>query len=326
MKTAPFEMKDLQQIFQNFKQLHILVVGDLILDRYIWGAVERISPEAPVPVVHVQRREFRVGGAGNVAANLSALNCRVSLAGVVGQDEFQSQLNTLFKKSKITPLLVKEANRLTTVKTRIIAKRQQLLRFDEEETRDMETAVLDKLMDLINPHLDQFDGIILSDYNKGLLVEDLIQTLRQKWGNKPLIIDPKGFDYQKYRGATAIKPNFDEFRTAINHPHLTQTELGPYAKQLMRELELEGVVITLGEDGVFIYDKKDKSLLIPTDAREVYDVSGAGDTFIAAFAAALIISGNWFMAAKAGNLAAGVAVGKLGTATVTQTEIFNHLN
>ncbi len=326
MKTPHFEIKALQQLFNNFKQLKILVVGDLILDRYIWGDVERISPEAPVPVVHIKKREFRSGGAGNVAANLSALNCQVTLAGVVGQDDHQNKLNSLFTKSRIRPLIVKDSSRMTTVKTRIIAKRQQLLRFDEEQTGDVAAPVLEELMTLIKRDLGQFDGVILSDYNKGLLIEDFIQALRKKCAQQPLIIDPKGYDYQKYRGATAIKPNFNEFRTAINQPTLTKEKLGPYAKQLMRDLDLEGVVITLGEEGVFIYDKKDKSLLIPTDAREVYDVSGAGDTFIAAFAAGLIISGDWFMAAKAANLAAGVAVGKLGTATITKEDIFNHIN
>jgi len=315
---------NLRSILQDFAKLRLLVVGDLILDHYIWGAVDRISPEAPVPIVSVAKKESRLGGAGNVAANLASLGTSATLAGICGNDSYRDTLLELCQQQKILPLITAIENRQTTVKSRIIAQHQQLVRIDEENCEPLPFSETVNILNEVRGKIAQFDGLIISDYRKGLLTEKFILELIRMFAGKPVVVDPKGYDYQKYHGATTIKPNRYEFAHAVRHPELQDTEIEQYAKQLVKELELQGIVITLGEKGVFILDNQQESLIIPTKAREVYDVSGAGDTFIAAFTAGLILTGNWFTAAKVANLAAGVVVGKLGTATVTIDEIFNN--
>ena len=220
-------------------------------------------------------------------------------------------------------MITSTSNRKTTVKSRVIAQHQQLIRIDEENVDPVKKEISQAILDNVSSSNNNFDGVILSDYSKGLLSAEFIKEILDIFKAKPVIIDPKGYDYIKYRGATTIKPNFKEFCTAVNHPELRKDDLEKHAQILVQNLDLEGIVVTLGRDGVFILDNKGENFVIPTKAKEVYDVSGAGDTFIAAFSAGLILSGNWFIAAKAGNLASGVAVGKLGTATVSIGEIFN---
>ena len=315
----------LRSLFQNIKNLNLLVVGDLILDKYIMGSVDRISPEAPVPVVSVISRENRIGGAGNVAANLAGLGCDVSLAGVCGADENADILEKLFEQHQIKHIPTTVTDRNTSVKSRIIAKHQQLVRIDDEKTAPVDEKVLDLLLENMNILQNNYDGIILSDYKKGLLTPNFISKIIAQAGSIPLIIDPKGHDYTRYEGATAIKPNLNEFQIAVHHPELQMDELEEYAINMVRTLKLQGIVITLGEHGVFVLDDKQKCYLIPTDAKEVFDVSGAGDTFIATFTAAFALSNDWHLAAKAGNLASGIAVGKVGTATVSLQEILDIL-
>ncbi len=323
LKINSYQPEDMRKLFNDLKNLHLLVIGDLILDNYIWGTVKRISPEAPVPIVSVEKKENRIGGAGNVAANLASLGGMVTIAGLCGNDEESKILSDLFDQKRVKHSITTTSNRKTTVKSRIIAQHQQLIRIDEENVdpvkKEMSQSILANVLSLKN----NFDGVILSDYAKGLLTAEFIKEILNIFKNKPVIIDPKGYDYYKYRGATTIKPNFKEFCTAVHHPELRKDNLEKHARELVHNLDLDGIVVTLGEDGVFILDNKGESFIIPTKAKEVYDVSGAGDTFIAAFSAGLILSGNWFLAAKAGNLASAVAVSKLGTATVSIEEIFN---
>lgn len=314
----------MRSLFNDFSSLHLLIAGDLILDHYIWGSVDRISPEAPVPVINVDKKESRLGGAGNVAANLAGLGTKVTLAGICGNDGYQDILLELCHQKQILPLIKKIDNRQTTVKSRVIAQHQQLVRIDEENREPVPADISNRLLKDIRQNAGAYNGVILSDYRKGLLTDELIAEILKIFPDKPVIIDPKGYDYKKYHGATAIKPNRKEFANAVRHPELQDNEIEKYAQKLVIDLNLKGIVITLGEDGVFILDENRESLVIPTKAREVYDVSGAGDTFIAAFTAGLIISNDWFTAAKAANLASGVVVGKIGTATVTIDEIFNN--
>ena len=314
----------MRSLFNDFASLHLLIAGDLILDHYIWGSVDRISPEAPVPVINVDKKESRLGGAGNVAANLAGLGMKVTLAGICGNDGYQDILLNLCHQKQILPLIKKIDHRQTTVKSRVIAQHQQLVRIDEENREPVPIDISNRLLKDIRQNAGVYDGVILSDYRKGLLTDELIAEILKIFPDKPVIIDPKGYDYKKYHGATAIKPNRKEFANAVRHPELSDEEIEQYARKLVADLQLKGIVITLGEDGVFILDENRESLVIPTKAREVYDVSGAGDTFIAAFTAGLIISNDWFTAAKAANLASGVVVGKIGTATVTIEEIFNN--
>lgn len=314
--------KELRALFMQLSSLHILVVGDLIIDNYIWGSVNRISPEAPVPVIQITKKEYRLGGAGNVAANLAGLGTRVTLAGSCGDDGFEKTIAELCQKAAIEPLLQTSAQRNTTLKSRIIAQHQQLLRIDEENCTPLVESETGALFRMISRNSDRYDGVIISDYNKGLLTLSFTSDIIRHFQRKPLIVDPKSNDFSKYRGATALKPNRKEFANAIRQPDLTDDEIEYYGKKLVADINLNGLVITLGEQGVFVLDNQQKSMLIPTKAREVFDVSGAGDTFIATFLAGLIISNNWFTAAKAANLASGVVVGKVGTATVTPAEIF----
>lgn len=318
--------EELRSLFMQLASLNILVVGDLIIDNYIWGSVNRISPEAPVPVIQVIKKDYRLGGAGNVAANLASLGTRVTLAGICGDDGFETTIVELCQKAAIDPLLQTSSKRNTTVKSRIIAQHQQLLRIDEENCDPISADETGTLLRRISQNSDRYDGVIVSDYNKGLLTTSFTSDLIRHFQKKPLIVDPKSNDFSKYRGATALKPNRKEFANAIRYPDLTDEEIEHYAKNLVADIDLDGLVITLGEQGVFVLNNARESMLIPTKAREVFDVSGAGDTFIATFLAGLIISHDWFTAAKAANLASGVVVGKVGTATVTIDEIFNNYN
>lgn len=320
----PVDLDRLKTIFQRFRNLNILVVGDLILDQYIWGKVERISPEAPVPVLNVSQKEYRLGGAGNVAANLASLGCQAIVAGVCGEDEGGRHLLQLFEEKQIDPIITKTRHRSTAVKTRVIAQHQQVVRIDEETTAIVPKNLRRELLLNLTDSLKNVDGIILSDYAKGLLTEDLITELIRRIRPKPVLIDPKGYQYKKYHGATAIKPNFREFSLAVHHPEMARRDLEPYARKMVQDLALQGLIVTLGEEGVFILDNQGSAHWTPTHAREVYDVSGAGDTFMAAFTATLIASGDWLIAAQAANLASGIAVGKVGTATVTTDEIFRN--
>jgi len=314
----------LRTLFNDISSLNILVVGDLILDNYIWGSVSRISPEAPVPVVQVKTKENRLGGAGNVAANLASLGSKVTLAGICGDDGHKNVLLELCHQRNIEPLIEEIPSRHTTVKSRVIAQHQQLLRIDEESCEPIQDSAARILYEQIVNNLDNYDGVIISDYNKGFLTAGLTSDILKHFCDKPVIVDPKSNDFSKYHGATTLKPNRKEFANAIRHPDLKDDEIGEYAKKLVSDLKLKGLVITLGDQGVFVLDNNHKSLTVPTKAREVFDVSGAGDTFIATFLAGLILTNNWFTAAKAANLASGVVVAKIGTATVTIDEIFTN--
>jgi len=321
LETLSTDLNNLDKIFQEIQNLHILVVGYLILDQYIWGKVERISPEAPVPIITVSRKENRLGGAGNVAANLSALECPVTLAGVCASDQAGQDLQTLCHQKKINSIIATLPERRTSCKARIIAQQQQLLRIDEETVEPVDQKETEQLLKNITALADRFDAVILSDYAKGLVTEDFIHSILEIFKDKPVLVDPKGFNYQKYRGATALKPNFREFCMAVRRPELALTKIEPLARQLVDELNLKGLIVTLGEQGVFVLDTDQKAALIPTKAREVFDVSGAGDTFIAVFTAVLMVTNDWKIAAVVANLASGIAVGKIGTATVTAAEI-----
>lgn len=319
-RTSPETNQELITVFKNFKQSNILVAGDLILDQYVWGKVERISPEAPVPVVTVNRKENRLGGAGNVAANLAALECPVTLAGICADDQAGLDFQALCRQKNIPITIESLPNRHTSCKARIIAQHQQLMRIDEETVKTVDKKSIDILLRKIAA-ADQFDAVIISDYAKGLVSEYFIHAILDLFHDKPVMIDPKGFDYLKYRGATVIKPNFREFCAAVRHPELTTDNIEAPARRLVEELDLKGLVVTLGEQGVFILDDNGNCRIVPTQAKEVFDVSGAGDTFIAVFTAALLISQNWQIAAEAANLVSGIAVSKLGTTTVSISEI-----
>jgi rfaE bifunctional protein kinase chain/domain len=295
----------------------ILVVGDVMLDRYWFGEVSRISPEAPVPVVKVERSEERPGGAANVARNCAALGARVSLLSVVGADEAGQNLARLMKDSGIECSLHEDAKLSTTVKLRVVGRQQQLLRIDFENAPDHEVLQA-KLADF-ESKLAACDVVILSDYGKGGLthITEMIRLART--AGKPVLVDPKGEDYARYAGATLLTPNRSELRQVVGRWQ-DDKELAQKATRLRDELKLDALLVTRSEEGMTLFSPGDVSHE-PAVAREVYDVSGAGDTVIATLAVMLGSGLSLPQAMRQANLAAGIVVGKLGTATCSLDEL-----
>jgi rfaE bifunctional protein kinase chain/domain len=295
----------------------LLVVGDVMLDRYWFGQVGRISPEAPVPVVLVERREERPGGAANVARNAAALGADVELLAVVGQDEAGDCLARLIDAEGIRGRLHRDGSVPTTVKLRVIGRQQQLLRIDFETTPSHE--VLNAKLADFERSVAACDLVILSDYAKGTLVhiERMIRLGRRL--GKPVLVDPKSEDYARYRGATVLTPNKAEFQQIVGS-WKSETEFNTKAQRLRQYLRLDALLVTRSEEGMTLFDRGGV-LHVPAQAREVYDVSGAGDTVIATLGVKLAAGAGWPEAVRAANLAAGIVVGKLGTAVVHPDEL-----
>lgn len=296
----------------------ILVVGDVMLDRYWFGEVERISPEAPVPIVRIQRTEERLGGAANVARNVVALGARAALLTVVGEDEAGAALVRLLSDSGIAPYAHTDARMATTVKLRVIGRRQQMLRADFETPPDDE-VLLAKLGDY-QALLPAHDLVILSDYGKGGLthIERMIELARA--AGKPILVDPKGDDYARYARATIVTPNRAELREVVGRWR-SEADLEARAQKLRRELQLQALLLTRSEEGMTLFTDAG-AWSVPARAREVFDVSGAGDTVIATLGVMLAAGATLPQAVEAANRAGGIVVGKLGTATVSYDELF----
>jgi rfaE bifunctional protein kinase chain/domain len=295
----------------------LLIVGDVMLDRYWFGDVERISPEAPVPVVKIARNEERPGGAANVARNAAALGARVTLISVIGDDEAGRMLETLLAAEGVRTSFHRDPAVPTTVKLRVIGRQQQLLRIDFE-TAPSHEILASKLADYERV-LPEFDAVVLSDYGKGGLahIERMIALAKAR--GAPVLVDPKGEDYQRYRGATLLTPNRTEFREVAGRWR-TEAELASKAQQLRAELALEALLITRSEEGMSLYTDAG-AVSFPAQAREVFDVSGAGDTVIATLGALLGAHADLATAVRIANHAAGVVVGKFGTAVVHPDEL-----
>lgn len=304
---------------ETLKAARVLVVGDVMLDRYWFGEVSRISPEAPVPVVKVDRTEERLGGAANVARNIAAVGAQPLLLSVVGQDEAADSLSRLLNTEGIRAQLQRDPGLATTIKLRVIGRQQQLLRVDFE-TEPGHEVLAAKLAEF-ESRLAQTDAVILSDYGKGGLrhIEKMIELARNK--RKPVLVDPKGDDYARYRGATMITPNRAEFREVAGR-WKSEEDLTSRAHRMLADLEVEALLITRSEEGMTLY-RSGERLHVPTVAREVYDVSGAGDTVIAILGVMIAAGQPLADAVKWANKAAGVVVGKLGTAVVHPEELFS---
>ena len=294
----------------------VLVVGDVMLDRYWFGDVHRISPEAPVPVVHVSRSEDRLGGAANVARNIVALGAQATLIGIVGRDDAGDACERLANEAGITPLLLRD-DIPTTVKMRVMGRQQQLLRIDVEARP--QSAALRDIHQSLKAQLAQHDIVVLSDYAKGVLdeVAGLIPLVRE--AGLPVLVDPKGDDYSRYRGATLVSPNRAEMQDAVGRWR-DEDDLERRAEALRRELELEALLVTRSEQGLTLY-AADGRHHIDALAHEVFDVSGAGDTVLATTAVMRAIGLPWPQAVAWANRAAGIVVGKLGTSIVTPEEL-----
>lgn len=337
-------MKNLRKIVNVFKKAKILVIGDLILDEYIWGSVERISPEAPVPVVWANKRTHVPGGAANVANNISSLGAEVTLVGITGEDKNSEILVSELKKRNInTSGIFNVTERHTTLKTRIIAGHQQVVRVDWENRDHLPHELNRKIFAFIQKQIDNFDAIIIEDYGKGVvnmqLLEGLVMLGRSH--KKVVTVDPKEDHFQYYRGVTSITPNRKELENAIrnlkikdttNKFHLnsdklfTDKDIDIAARQIMKYLELESMLVTLGEHGMRLFEENGRVTHIPTVAQEVFDVSGAGDTVIGTFTLGLCCGANKLEAALIANFAAGIVVGKVGTAVTTRKELIERLS
>lgn len=296
----------------------VLVVGDVMLDRYWFGEVNRISPEAPVPVVRVEKREERLGGAANVARNAAALGVSVGLLGVVGQDEAGNSVEGMLTEMNIASHLARDPSISTIIKLRVIGRQQQLLRIDFEDA-PADAVLRDKLTQY-NVLLPDHDVIVLSDYAKGSLVNVAQMIAAARSLNKLVLVDPKGDDFTPYKGATFLTPNKSELKRVVGS-WKNEAELTVKAQNLRTELDLQGLLLTRSEEGMTLYTAQGQ-VHFPAMAREVFDVSGAGDTVIATLAVMLGSGLSADKAAEIANRAGGIVVGKLGTATVTKDELF----
>ena len=302
----------------DFSKASILVVGDVMLDRYWFGDVQRISPEAPVPVVRVTRSDERLGGAANVARNAAALGAGVALVGVVGDDEPGRRIEAMAGEAGIDCRLARDAALPTTIKLRVIGRQQQLLRIDFEQAPG--DATLARKLDAVRELLPRTQVLVLSDYGKGSLaqIEEIVRGARE--AGKLVIVDPKGDDYSRYRGVTVLTPNRAELREVVG-AWRDEADLVERAQRLRRSLEIRYLLLTRSEEGMTLFSDEG-AVTVPAQAREVYDVSGAGDTVVAVLAVMLAAGRPAEEAMRLANRAGGIVVGKLGTAAVSLQELF----
>lgn len=307
---------------QQFNQIRVLVVGDVMLDRYWFGKVDRISPEAPVPVLAVSEQRARAGGAANVTHNLVALGAQSHLLSVIGDDEAGSELRAIVEKDGAQTTLKKDPSIKTTVKLRMIAQNQQLLRADFEQAPSDE--VLAQCLDDFATAVKDCDAVILSDYGKGGLthVQSMITLAREQ--NVPVLVDPKGHDYSRYRGASLITPNMKEFEAVVGKCR-SDKEFNHKATSLVTELQLDALLVTRSEKGMTLFTQQGGRIDSPAKALEVYDVSGAGDTVISLMALVSVSGYSREQQLELANTVAGIVVGKLGTATATMKEVIEKL-
>jgi len=317
-------------VVSRFGKKRLLVVGDLLLDRYIWGEVSRISPEAPVPVVWAKDERYVPGGACNVASNLASLGADVSLAGVVGSDERAGILKGLMDERGVRlEGVFSDNNRPTILKTRITAgqNEQQVLRIDRENVDPVASPVTRKIINHIAGNINEYDGIIIEDYGKGLITPALLKgvvPLARKHG-KILSVDPKESHFSYYKGVSVITPNHHEAGRAVGYALDNKKSLEKGGSELLRKLRARVVLITLGERGMMVFQKDKPPRRIPTLAQEVFDVSGAGDTVISVYTLALVSGASPIIAAHISNCAAGIVVGHRGTAVVGRKELLARL-
>ncbi len=307
----------------KFNRAKVLVIGDLMLDEFIWGKVSRISPEAPVPVVWVERESTMPGGAANVANNISALGGRVSIIGVVGGDRWGETLLHDLKSRHVDVSGIIPVGRPTTVKTRVIANHQQVVRVDREQTAALSPKVIDRLISAVTQKLAGIDAIVIEDYGKGVIARQLLEVVvplaRSK--RKIITVDPKQEHFDLYRGVTCLTPNRSEAGEAVGRELKTDADVQRAAKEILQRLKSDAILITLGEDGMCLFEQGLRRTQIPTVAQEVFDVAGAGDTVIGAFTLALASGAGFQEAARIANYAAGIVVGKVGVAVVTPDEL-----
>lgn len=324
MTLTDTNKKKLRAAVRKFKDANILVIGDIIVDHFIWGSVSRISPEAPVPVVDVTHENLLLGGAANVLHNIYAQGGKSSLCGLIGNDAMGDHLLSLLAElSSPTAGIVRTNNRPTTLKTRIVAQSQQVVRFDREKTGEPAKERLDEICRFLDNNLDSFDAVIVSDYNKGMINMAFMDYLRKllKKHTIPMIVDPKPNQPERFTGATIITPNHHEAEKMSGMTIRSEEDLTTAIHRLQKMLASDAVLITRGEAGMALYEADRPIFTIPTMAKEVYDVTGAGDTVIATLALGMAVGLSPADAATIANFAAGIVVGKVGTATAGTEEL-----
>lgn len=312
------------RILEKFSGVSVLVVGDIMLDRYWWGKVERISPEAPVPVVHIDKISQAAGGAANVAANIAGLGANAYLVAIIGDDIEGASLPKILGETGLSAdHLIKIAGRPTTLKTRVIAHNQHVVRIDQEISKNLTESEEEEAWRKIAGIIEKVDVIVLSDYAKGFLSDKLLLRLitQAKSADKILMVDPKGKDYSKYRGASIVTPNKKEAAEASGLEEKDAAIIEKAGNKLLKELELDSVLITQGEDGMTLFEKGKLPKHFNSQARHVYDVTGAGDTVIAALAVAKGAGADLATAAKIANTAAGFAVEEIGTTVIYRKQL-----
>jgi len=313
----------LSRLVARLGQANVLVIGDLMLDEFVWGKVSRISPEAPVPVVWVQSESVMPGGAANVANNIRALGGRVSVVGVVGRDRWGDALLSDLASRKIETGGVLPIDRPTTVKTRVIAHHQQVVRVDREQQAPLTAAIGEQLIAAVARLLPEVDAVVLEDYGKGIITRQLLEAVipMARRHKKLITVDPKQEHFDLYRGVTALTPNRQEAGEAVGRELESAADIKRAGAEILQRLACDGLLLTLGEEGMCLFERGGRQTMIPTVAQEVFDVAGAGDTVIAAFTLALASGATMEQAARLANQAAGIVVGKLGVAVVAPEEL-----
>ena len=313
-------------IIKNFPTAKVLVVGDIMVDHFIWGKVARISPEAPVPVVEIQSDSLLLGGCANVLNNIFSLGGKVYGAGVIGADSMGERLLLEFRNRQIdTDGIVVEANRPTTLKTRIVAHGQQVVRFDQESRQPILPSSVEKIIKYARKLSDDLGAVVVSDYNKGVVTRHLLDGIRQVTYGKgiPVCVDPKQNDFSLYKGFDVITPNHHEATRAAGLDLIDGNDIVKIGKAILKKFSFKALLITRGEEGMNLFESNDETMhtAFPAEAREVFDVTGAGDTVIGVLALCVASGATLKEAAALANIAAGIVVGKVGTATISMDEL-----
>jgi rfaE bifunctional protein kinase chain/domain len=321
-----FTEKRLKHLLEDFRGKRIAVVGDLMLDRYFWGSVARISPEAPVPVVEVESESMRLGGAANVANNVKSLGADPVLIGVMGNDNTGNLLRDLIVENAFTPIgLIVADDRPTTVKTRVIAHGQHVVRFDRETKNEISTTLQRKILDIVEENIRSLDAIIIEDYNKGVVAKSLIEQLVDLGEKHKKIItaDPKFDNFFEYRGTTVFKPNSKELEAAMGVKLVDDNAVEEVGKRLMKRVKAKNVLLTRGEKGMTLFEERGATTHIPAKTRKVADVSGAGDTVISTITVALASGATVMEATSLANYAGGVVCGEVGIVPITRDALLS---
>lgn len=321
-------MRRIREIVENFSQVRVLILGDVMLDAYVWGGVERVSPEAPVPVVLVRSESLKLGGAANVAYNVKALGAEPVLIGVVGDDDEGEQVRSTLNEMGINGnYILKDDSRPTTIKTRIIAHQQQVVRVDRENSSEIRDEIASKVLDLLKKELDSVQGLIISDYGKGTLRSDILREAIS-WAREKSIfvaVDPTRNHSGYYKGASLVTPNRREAGDILGYPIEDESTLKRVGWELQKKVGVDVLLITLGEEGMALFEPNRVFTHFPTVAKEVYDVTGAGDTVVSTFAVSRLAGASSREAARLSNHAASIVIGGIGTRAVTKQMLIENL-